>query len=110
MTQTRVVLVTAPDPEAARALARALLAERLVACGNVVSGVTSVFRWQGEVHEDPEALLILKAHESRLDDLVRRTAELHPYEVPEVLVLGVEAGFEPYLDWVEAECAPSGSG
>jgi len=110
MTDTRVVLVTTPDAEAARSLARELLAERLVACGNVVSGVTSLYRWKEEIREDPEALLILKAHQDRVDALVRRIPELHGYDVPEVLVLGVESGFEPYLAWVADECRPAGVG
>jgi periplasmic divalent cation tolerance protein len=103
MTETRVILVTAPDREAALDLARRLVGDGLAACGNVVPGITSVFRWEGSVQEDPEALLVLKVHESRVPEIVRRIPELHPYDVPEVLVLGVETGFRPYLDWVASE-------
>lgn len=110
MTDTRVVLVTTPDPEAALTLARDLLAEKLIACGNVVPGVTSVYRWEEEVREDREALLVLKTHRDRVGDLVRRIPELHRYDVPEVLVLNVESGSEPYLDWVTDECLPGRAG
>jgi periplasmic divalent cation tolerance protein len=103
MTHTRVILVTAPDREVALDLARKLVANGLAACGNVVPGITSVFRWEGRIQEDPEALLILKVHEPQVPEVIRRIPELHPYDVPEVLVLGVEAGFQPYLDWVASE-------
>jgi periplasmic divalent cation tolerance protein len=110
MTDTRVILVTAPDREAALDLARSLVGDGLAACGNVVPGITSVFRWEGTVHEDPEVLLVLKVHESRVPDLVGRIPELHPYDVPEVLVLGVEEGYRPYLEWVAAESRAPGEG
>lgn len=109
MTETRVALVTAPDEPGARALARSLVDEGLAACGNVVPGLVSVYRWEDEVHEDPEVLLVLKVHESRVEELIRRVPELHPYDVPEVLVLAVDAGYEPYLAWVAEECRPSPS-
>jgi periplasmic divalent cation tolerance protein len=108
MSDTHVVLVTAPDAEAAIDLTRKLLAEGLVACGNVLPGVTSVYRWEEEVHEDSEVLLVLKTHRSRLDELVRRVPELHPYDVPEVLALEVTAGHPAYLGWVAEECRPRG--
>jgi periplasmic divalent cation tolerance protein len=110
MTDTRVILVTAPDREVALDLARRLVDESLAACGNVVPGITSIFRWEGSVQEDPEALLVLKVHESRVPEIVQRIPELHPYDVPEVLVLGVEAGFRPYLDWVASESGVQAEG
>lgn len=101
--EVRVVLMTAPDAEAARALGRHLVEERLAACANVLPGLTSVFRWEGAVEEEAEALVILKTTASRVDELVRRAAELHPYDVPEVLALPVLGGHAPYLDWVLAQ-------
>lgn len=102
----RVVLVTAPDTETATGMARSLVSERLAACGNVVPGLTSIYRWEGGVHEDPEVLLILKTREERMEELVRRVAELHPYDVPEVLALPVDGGLPAYLSWVESETSP----
>lgn len=99
----RVVFVTAPDVEAAAALVRSLVTERLAACGNLVPGITSIYRWEGEVHEDPEVLLILKTSEAQVEALVRRVAELHPYDVPEVLALPVDQGLPAYLSWVGSE-------
>ena len=103
-TDVRVVLVTAPDRDAAVALVRTLVDERLAACGNILPGVTSIFRWEGKVQEDPEVLIILKSHSSVLPKLVDRTAALHPYDVPEVLSLPVREGHLSYLDWVGREC------
>ncbi len=106
-TDVRVVLVTAPDHDAAVELVRALVGEELAACGNIVSGVTSIFRWEGEVQEDPEVLVILKTHRSALSSLVERTAALHPYDVPEVLALPVTEGLSSYVEWVGRECGAS---
>lgn len=105
MTDARVVLVTAPDADAAARLARALVEERLAACGNVVPAIRSIYRWEGRVHDEGEALLVLKTRAARVDALRARVLELHPYQVPEVLVLPVEAGSEAYLDWIAAETA-----
>jgi periplasmic divalent cation tolerance protein len=99
VTQVRLALVTAP-PAAAAALVRRLVEERLAACGNIVPGITSIYRWQGEVREEVEALIVLKTTASSVAALLRRVPELHPYDVPEVLVLSIEAGYGPYVDWV----------
>ena len=104
----RIVLVTTPDAETARALARTLVEDRLAACGNVLAGVTSIYRWQGAIEEAAEALLILKTSDDRVGALSARVNELHPYDVPEVLALRVDAGHQPYLDWLGACLAPGG--
>ena len=103
MTDALVVLVTAPTPERAAEIARALVEERLAACGNVVPGLRSIYRWEGKVQEDAEALLVLKTTRARFDALRDRVLALHPYEVPEVIALPVEAGSAPYLAWLAGE-------
>ncbi len=103
MTDALVVLVTAPSVQQAVELARALVEERLAACGNVLPGVRSVYRWEGSVREDAEALLVLKTTRARLEALRERVLALHPYQVPEVLALPVEAGSAAYLAWISAE-------
>jgi periplasmic divalent cation tolerance protein len=95
-----LVLVTAPSAEKAAELARALVEERLAACGNVVPGLRSIYRWEGAVHDEAEALLLLKTTRARLEALRARVIELHPYEVPEVLAFAADAGSAPYLAWV----------
>ncbi len=103
MTDALVVLVTTPTPERAAEIARAVVEERLAACGNVLAGVRSVYRWEGKVQDDQEALLVLKTTRARLEALRARVLALHPYQVPEVIALGVEAGSAPYLAWISAE-------
>ncbi len=103
MTDALVVLVTTPTAERAAEVARALVEERLAACGNVVPGLRSIYRWQGAVQEDQEALLLLKTTRDRFDALRARVLALHPYEVPEVIALPVEAGSAPDLAWIAAE-------
>ncbi|MDE2663596.1 MAG: divalent-cation tolerance protein CutA [Gemmatimonadota bacterium] len=96
-------LVTGPDREQLVRLGRTLVEERLIACLNVVDRVTSVYRWEGKVCEDAEALGILKTTVARSDAVERRIRELHPYDVPEVLFIPVAAGSEPYLAWVSEQ-------
>lgn len=103
--QLHVVLATAPDAETAKRIARTLVEERLVACVNVVSNVTSIYRWQGKLEEANELLLVMKTVSERLPALVARTKELHPYKVPEVLALPVEAALPAYAEWVVDETA-----
>lgn len=107
-TAARVVLVTMPDQAAAEELVTRVTEERLVACGNIVAGLTSIYWWQGRVERASEALVIFKTTAPGADRLLRRVPELHPYDTPEVLVLDVAAGFRPYLDWI-GENVDSGS-
>jgi periplasmic divalent cation tolerance protein len=100
MTDAILVLVTAPSADKAAELARALVEEQLAACGNIVPGLRSIYRWEGKVHDEAEVLLILKTQGSLFEALRARILALHPYQVPEVLRLGIEAGHTPYLDWI----------
>ena len=103
------VLTTAPDGEAGAALARKLVEERLAACGNVIPGVRSIYRWRGAVHDDSEVLVILKTATSQISALLKRAGELHPYEVPELLTLPVGEGAPAYIRWVLDEVGPKDS-
>jgi periplasmic divalent cation tolerance protein len=107
-TDVVTVFVTAPGRESALALAHQVVEESLAACGNVIPNVTSVFRWGENVNVEEEVLLILKTSAVKGPELIARVAELHTYEVPEVLSLRVEDGFRPYLDWV-GECTSAKS-
>ena len=106
----RVVLISTPGAEAGRQLARVLVEERLAACGSVVPSVTSVYRWQGAVEEEEEALVVLKTAADRVEALTRRALELHPYDVPEILALPVNGGNPGYLEWVIDETRAATSG
>lgn len=95
-----VVLVTFPDADTARRIVTALVEERLAACGNLISTVESIYRWQGAIENANETLVLLKTEVARYVALETRLKELHPYEVPECLALSVAKGSLPYLRWV----------
>lgn len=103
MPDALLIFCTCPDAESADRIARTLVDERLAACVNRLPGVTSVYRWQGEVHEDSEVLLLIKTRGELFEPLRARLVALHPYEVPEVIALEVAAGHAPYLDWLRRE-------
>jgi periplasmic divalent cation tolerance protein len=97
------LLVTAPDEETGRRIARALVEERLAACVNVLPGVHSIYRWKGAVEEASEVMLVVKTRAERAGLLAARVRALHPYELPEVVALPVTDGSRAYLRWVIAE-------
>ena len=100
-----VVLVTAPSEAMALELGQRLVDDRLAACVSVMPGVTSIFMWEGKREEASEALLVIKTRAERYPALQQRVLELHPYSVPEVLALAVEAGAPAYLRWVQDSVA-----
>jgi len=95
-----VVLVTAPDVKAARALARAALAARLIACANLVPRLESHYWWKGKMESSAEVLLIMKTTQVKLRLLEELFLRKHPYDTPEILALTVERGTRRYLDWL----------
>ncbi len=94
-----VCLVTAP-PDRARPIATALVDRELVACVNIVAAVQSVYRWQGAVEHDDEALLVVKTTREALPALNDALADLHPYETFELVALDVAGGSADYLGWI----------
>jgi periplasmic divalent cation tolerance protein len=98
-----VVLSAFPDAETAARIARVLVDERLVACANLVPSIRSIYRWQGAIHDDAESLAIIKTTADRYPALARRIAELHPYEVPEIISLPLVDGHPPYLAWLVSQ-------
>lgn len=106
--QIVVVLCTCPDPESARAIARSAVNEGLAACVNILPGVVSVYRWQGQLQEDGEVLLLMKTAADRVPVLAARVREQHRYELPEVVAVPVSDGLDEYLTWV-AESVPAGN-
>jgi periplasmic divalent cation tolerance protein len=98
--QPLVVYCTCPDQAVAERIAEAVVVERLAACANIVPGLISIYRWQGQVRRDSELLLILKTREVVYSLLETRIRELHPYEVPEIVALPVQAGAAEYLGWL----------
>jgi len=103
MTDALLVFTTLPSAEKAAELGKALVEERLAACANLIPAVRSIYRWQGKLQDENEVLVLLKTRAEHLERLKLRILELHPYEVPEVLAVPVEAGYQPYLDWLAGE-------
>ena len=103
-----VVLVTAGSSEEAARLGQTLVAERLVACANVVGPIRSIYRWQGAIEDAAEHLLLLKARARDVAVLDERVRALHSYEVPEVLALPLRAGSAAYLAWLAEATAREG--
>ena len=95
-----IALSTCPDEATAKQIAATLVEERLATCVNRVSGVTSTYFWDGRLQDDSEILLIIKTSQARVDTLTERMKALHPYELPELIVLPVSGGNEAYLRWV----------
>lgn len=96
-----VVLSTVGKPEDAERIARELVERRLAACVNIVPGLTSVYRWKGNVERDSELLLVIKTRLDRFEPLREVLVSAHPYEVPEVIVLPIVAGHAAYLAWLD---------
>ena len=106
MSEELIVFVTAPDEDEARRIAENVVAERLAACVNIINGVESIYRWQGEVARDRELLLIVKTTGDRYGELERRVKELHSYTTPEVIAFRIERGSTSYLDWIRDSTTP----
>ena len=98
----RLVLTTAANPEEASRLARTLVEERLAACATLIPDVQSIYHWEGQIESSTETLLLLKTGPDQLTALEARLHELHSYQTPEFLVLRVEAGSHPYLEWLQS--------
>jgi periplasmic divalent cation tolerance protein len=98
-----VVLTTLASADEAVSLVRTLLDRRLIACGNILPGVRSLYRWEGKVADEREVIVLMKTRAVRLDALEMAFGELHPYKVPELLALPVSAGLHKYLEWIDDE-------
>jgi periplasmic divalent cation tolerance protein len=95
-----IALCTCPDTRVADRIAEALVSEGLAACVNILPGIASVYRWEGQVQRDAEVLLLIKTTRGRLPELTDRVRGLHPYELPEVIAVPVSGGLPDYLQWV----------
>lgn len=97
------VYVTFPAGFAADDVIIDLVREKLAACGNLMSGVTSIYSWEGRIERDPETVAVLKTTADRMEALVARLREIHPYDTPCIVAWPVIGGFAPYLEWVRTE-------
>ncbi len=101
-----LVLTTLPadSDAAAETLARTLVSERLAACVNVLAPMQSVYCWKGVVETAAERQVVIKTKAANVAALERRVKELHPYDVPEFVVIAADSGSEAYLSWLDESC------
>jgi len=97
-----VVLSTAPSKKTGRDIAREIVSAGLAACVNIVPGLVSIYKWDGRLEESDEVLLLIKTSRERVETVVEKITSLHPYDVPEVIALPIEAGHQPYLEWINS--------
>jgi len=103
MEQALLVITNLADAGSAQALARALVAQRLAACVNLLPAVRSIYRWNDAVEEAAEVTLLIKTTTERYVELEQAIQALHPYELPEVIAVPVSAGLPAYLGWIAQE-------
>ncbi|WP_028115787.1 divalent-cation tolerance protein CutA [Ferrimonas senticii] len=104
MTNTVVLLCTCPNDSVAEQLASGLLDQQLVACVNLLPGITSLYHWQGQLCREQETQLLIKTRSTQLPMVEQWLRQHHPYEVPEMLALPVQWGHQPYLEWIQQNC------
>ena len=95
-----IILCTCPDRTTAERIAETVVSERLAACVNIAPGLTSIYRWEGQIQREAELLLLIKTRQAVYPQLEARIRELHPYQVPEIIALPIQAGSAAYLDWI----------
>jgi periplasmic divalent cation tolerance protein len=103
-----LLYVTAGDAEEAALIGRTLVVERLVACANVIGAVRSFYRWEGEVQDDQEVVLIAKTAAERVAEATQRIKALHSYDVPCVVAVPLVGGNADFLSWIASETGASG--
>jgi len=100
---TALVLCTIDTPKHAKNLARSIVEARLAACVNLLPNLTSIYRWEGEIEEAQESLLLIKTKAELFEKLKDKIVSLHPYSVPEIIMLDIKKGEPHYLDWIMKE-------
>lgn len=101
MSDTVVILVTAPSIDEARKIGNALVEERLIACANIIPQVESIFYWQDKVCNEKEALMVIKTRKKLIEKIIKRVKALHSYTVPEVIALPIIKGSKDYIKWLK---------
>ena len=98
-----IILCTINDIDKAKEISKSLLEKHLIACSNIVQNITSLYHWEGKICEDKEYLMILKSRSDLFEEVKSHIADLHPYEVPEIISLEIADGSKSYLDWLNTE-------
>lgn len=95
-----IFLVTVPNIEEGKKIAKVLVESRLAACVNIIHNISSVYRWKGEIEEDTEHLLIIKTSEKNSEIIIQKINETHSYSEPECIGFKIDKGSEKYLSWI----------
>ena len=96
----QIVHCTCPDQTTAVQIAEALVSEQLAACVHILPGIQSIYRWKGQLEHDEEVLVLIKSRTDKFDELEQAIRHLHPYELPEIVAVSIEAGLPDYLKWI----------
>jgi len=102
MTEALIVFTAFANEEDAARVVRVLVEERLIACGNLLPGGRSLYRWQGELADERETIVLMKTRKQDWAALVSRLSELHPYDTPECVAVRIAAGAPKYMAWLES--------
>jgi len=97
-----VFLVTVPNFEEGKAIAKVLVEDKLAACVNIIKHIFSIYRWKGNIEEDDEHLLIIKTTEENSNLIIDKIKEIHSYELPECIGFKIEKGSVNYLNWIKS--------
>ena len=106
MTEMLMVFTTFANADDAARVVRVLVEERLIACGNLLPGVRSLYRWQGAVADQPEVMVLMKTRKQDWTALMSRLHEMHPYQTPECVAIRLAAGAPGYMAWLDAALEP----
>jgi len=98
-----MIYTTCPDKETAEALAHALLEQQVIACANIIEGMTSLYRWEGQIAHEAEVVMLLKTTAERADQVYVYLENHHPYEVPCIISLNPDECYPPFAAWVNSQ-------
>lgn len=101
-TDYQIILTTCPDQLQAETLANSLIEAGLAACVNIIPGLTSIYKWKGELTSGTEVQLVIKTHSKRYPEVENHIAALHPYELPEIISVPITNGLPDYLTWIDS--------
>lgn len=102
-----MIFVTVPNEEVAARLGKTLVTEKLIACVNIISGIRSIYSWQGKLEDSSEALMIIKTTQACYPNVEKRLQELHPYDTPEIIAVSPKKVANTYSQWVMNSCISS---